>query len=525
MAFPQAAMTYGNLDPELILAGSFVFSRGVSPSVAVLRALPTPDLVDAIGTLTLTFNGATISFPGCKLLADGARRSMFRERGGRWSMEYLIADRRWAWKHRRVDGLFNQRLPDCRLLEVPELPLRKRSARQLAALLLDALGETGYDVSHLPDTAWPRLELRDNSIGGQLESLAETFGCVVVLGIDNVVRILRRGQGDTLPLGDTTFFDSVSWKSAGPAAVKLRARPTRVQAKLKLEPVAVEEDGSVVAVDDASYAPAAGWESQWPDAFAGVAEADRHLAFRSVWRWFRVIGAEDGSLDIPDVPFTLGSITQILPLEKTLLDTAEQRDGVLGSVPCYLEGAIYQQGDLPEVAPSRRLNIDFEIDAENGLVKLPYPVHSLGTDGRPAAPELYLTTSFCVRQASGEHWMAAATAAVPGGAGPTIEASCPHLWSVVGCATNTASAVDAELQVYAQSLAASLAPADCDDMAYDGLVAIQIDGAIAQVHWHMPFGSPAYTRAGRNVEIDSFTPAAAQRRDRERVLQLWEESR
>lgn len=523
MAFPQALMSYGNLDPETILAGSFTFARGVTPSLAVLRVLANDNFVDQVGTLSLKFDGNTISFPGCKLVEEGGRRRVQRDRGGRWTMEYLIADRRWKWQHVRIDGSFNKRLPDGRLRDIPELPLYKRSARQLAALLLDTLGESGYDVSEMPDDAWPPMLWHSQPVAGQLESLAEMFGCVVVLGLDDRVRLRRFGQGADLPVDDRSMFTSTPWTPAAPAEISLGMAPTRVQAILKLEPVAGEPDGSVVAVDDASYIPAGGWESQWPDAFPGVSEDDRHLAFMSVWRWFRVVGAEDGSLDIPGVPFKLDSIEQILPLRDTLLDTAEQRPGVLGAVPCYLEGEIYQQGDLPVVAPFRRLNTDFTLDRENGIVKLPYPLYSLGSDGLPRAPELYLTTSFEVRLLDGEWWKNFQVKSVPGGSGPAIQKVCSYLWDVVGCSTNSTSVINAEMQSVALAIATSLSPSVCDDMTYDGFVALELDGAIAQSHWEMPHREPAFTRIGRNVEVAASGPSHDERRTRERLRQLWEE--
>ena len=61
---------------------------------------------------------------------------------------YTIQDRRWRWKHKFVNGSYNVKDETG-----TAIGSTLKNAREIATLLLNALGETGYDVTAIPTTA------------------------------------------------------------------------------------------------------------------------------------------------------------------------------------------------------------------------------------------------------------------------------------------------------------------------------------------------------------------------------------
>lgn len=77
-----------------------------------------------------------------------------------------------------------------------------KSPQQLAKLCLDALGETNYDVSELPDTARPYVHWDEVRPAEALARLCDQFGCRVVLGVDDRVYVRQVGVGQPLDRTD-----------------------------------------------------------------------------------------------------------------------------------------------------------------------------------------------------------------------------------------------------------------------------------------------------------------------------------
>lgn len=520
-----ATFTYANLPASSVVAASFTLSRGVTPSIATIRTADNAGFVDATGTLTLSHRGSSMSLANCAVVV-GSRRA-FCDRNGRWLFEFDIADRRRLWQHKLIDGRFNTRLPDCRVRLDSRWPGEMKTLRQLASYVLDAMGETAYDVTDVPATLYPPVDWRQCSASAALDRIADIAGCVVCLGVDDRVRLKRRGSGASMPGAGTALFAAHPWTPASPAGVTAYAGPTRVQATLLLEPVGMESDATraIKPIADLSYAPAAGWSTQHPESFAGVSPSSRPYAMQSVWRWYRVAVPEAG-LSIPGVVTPITSLAQILPLHPTLVDTAATLPGdALGEISAYVTGTVYQLGDLPVNADARYVNSDFTLDCQRGLVCFPYPVYKLNGSGMPTAADLSLTVSFHVRQANGEHLRRSVRSTLSGGVDADATIVVPHLHDVVGCSTNSWTTIEAELLGHADAIAMSMAATTCDDNWFEGLQFLSPDGAIAQVGWRCGAAKPSMTRVCRGVEADIFQPREQARRARVRVDYLWELSR
>ena len=232
------------------------------------------------GTLAIAFDRVRLEFPDCRLADAYLRRSQ-----GGYVIGLSIVDRRWKWAFGAISGRYNLRCAD----ESIDPENRARRPQELARLLLDGMGETGYDVSLLPNDARPLIEWISAVPAQALADLCDGLGCRVVLGIDNRVRIVRAGLGAFLPEGGRVTEGIGIDPPERPDALAVVCGPTRYQAKWELEAVGLDTDGAIKPIDELSYKPSAGWENEYPGLFSGVeGTRSRRRRVESVYRWYRI---------------------------------------------------------------------------------------------------------------------------------------------------------------------------------------------------------------------------------------------
>ena len=314
---PQGLFTFPGLNS--IRSGSFTLSHGISPSAAVIEITPQNNFAVQGGPLEITYGATAISFPDCRL--DMASLTVGTD-GRTWSLRVL--DRRWKWEFGHVSGSYNLRKPSGHIN-----PATEKSPRELAYMLLRAMGEAQFDVQQIPNETRPLVEWSYDNPAEQLQQLCDTLGCRVVLGIDNKVRICRLGNGANLPT------DKVSTAGYGfdppemPDSLLFVAAPTKYQMKFVLEAVGLDKDGTVKLIKDLSYNPLGvgeeyGWANQQPDVLSALRGADtlahriHTLALSTVFHWYRI--KEPATLDwmVPSYG-KIRSIKQVLPLTDNLL--------------------------------------------------------------------------------------------------------------------------------------------------------------------------------------------------------------
>lgn len=512
--------TYSGIPDDSILGATMTLHRGATPSVCTLRMTPEAPTPDDGGTLELSDGQTSVRLTNCAV-TSGSRR-MEKDRHGAWFREIQISDRRHFWNSARITWRGNERLPDGSLSRESTYTGNVRSARQLAETMLTKLGVQTFDVTDLPATSFPTMNWNGASCGTALAELAEAYGCVICLRSGDSVAVRRLGLGDELPTTDA-MLPTQPYRRHAPAVVRAMLGPTMVQASLELEAVGLDTDGSIIPKDDLSYVPDHGWEEEPAEWFPGVAAGDRPLALTSVWRWYRVV-AEGARLT--GVPFPIRSTTQILPLHPWHVDTGGWRDGGRTRRDAYVTGEFWQQGDLPGTTDEdRRVNADFKLDLERGIVMFDYPVHDIGTNGYPKAPVLKLHCVVNVRDADGETLRHVIDRGVPGGDRGVETVSVPWLWKAEGASSSGPAEMLAEAGALAGMLAEARSPQTCEDMAYAGIQPIWPDGRIAQVMWQVGYGRAPMTRASTGVEFDWYSRSYSERRDRERVRDLWERRR
>ena len=301
---------FGGLEVQVSFA--MTRSHGTAPDVGQLvwrQGTTQPSTL--IGDLVFT-NGDTVivTMPNCMLAQPQEARSQHRD------IVYQVMDRRWKWKWPRVFGNWNVRDDKGDLVSGTE-----KTPRQLASLLLDALGETGYDVTALPtDQAMaPTVEWWYTPAGVELDKLCALFGCSVNLLNDNTVLICTDNTGDIPDDTGLAFpVENGLIINLAPDYISAYANDTLFDSWLTLEPIGRERDGTVKPLELLSYEPDEGWKS---DPTHGYAQRIRQtlratvdeelidktieLANRTIYREYRVTGFPAGQLFFPG--FTLES--------------------------------------------------------------------------------------------------------------------------------------------------------------------------------------------------------------------------
>lgn len=504
-----------------ILRAEMLFSRGASPSSCLVR-VPPGEIAASTGTLTLDDgDGGSVSWTNAAV----NRATVRHEHGVSGSrMSVQILDRRWKWRDQEIEGEYNRRLPNGTLVTAT-----RKNARQLATILLTAMGETGVDVTAVPASVFPLADWKCAVPALELERLASSVGCTIVLGRDDKVRICKLGQGASLPVNDNLAYEpAVVTPSRKPAKIRVCMGDVVWQCKWKLEAVGRETNGEIRRIDQLSYRPSAGWGGQWWCQFPDVSVADKPAALESVWRWYRIVTLAEGGLTPRLFPQTVQSIDQHLPLMASLLAPVTMPGGGQAATTAFVEGQFWTQGDTATNCPAgTRYPGDFKLVGEQGIVQFPYPMFRFQS-GAIVPADIYLTATCRVRLNAGGYATYGYDRNINGGTAPVHLIRHPELStgviqnysgsSVTGTTTNR-TASDAEAAAYATAIASQYS-GQWQDHTYLGFEPIDLDGAVAQAQFTVNSGLACSSRFSRMHEFSPFAADAAQRFRREQTDRL-----
>lgn len=508
----QGYVRLSGFDESAIVGARFTLSRGIAPSVCHLRIVPQAYLDKTPTTLTFHYEGRSVSFSQCAI--DTAH---IRFRMGRTGIlqDLKIYDRRWKWRYGRISGTYNQRSCSGR----PAAPLV--NLKQLVDLCFAALGETA-DTSVLPTDVYPAVAWRDVRPDLQIAWLCELVGCVVCLGIDDAVRVCKIGNGIPLPAGGVTLIERARVNTyVIPSQIVAGLGPTIFQGFLELEPVGLDVDGVIKPINLLSYRPSGGWQTQWWGSFPDVAANRRHLAFKSVWRWYRIKGTVPSGVN--------GGATGLDSIE-LLNALVEDAGGVCH--PPVIRGTFWPYSDHKINVTNAMYSGEFTLNTHTKCVEFEYPViqwsGSSSSSSTPLAATLKLGTGFMVRDASGTFLTREVSLAVPGSGVVTKPRVVKMPWirdtQILEAVYNgTAYNATAEVNAILNHVLGAYNAKEFEEQVYNGLEPISPDGAIAQVKLVGGFRRPVITRASRNFEFDIYTNGHQQRRQAERLMQMSDE--
>lgn len=513
---------FGVTFPELKLTrGDMLLTHGIAPSVCVAYAVAEP--TDAMyGDLAFTDGDMPIlTFKDCAIdqytLTPPAVRRGFRYR-------VLILDRRWKWKHCLISGRYNVRLADGTIKADT-----KKTYKEVLEILLKALGETSYDIRLTEEGLEPpEVNWSSQRADLQLAYLCDRVGCLIVLRLDNTIKIVPYGEGPTYP---TTGFELNPVIDTNPSAlpkyVAATLGPTKFQMKIKLEAVGVDRDGSIRPIDELTYKPDAGWKYEIPGVFANVPDGEeRQLARDTVYRWYRIQAFADGTKELPDSDYTIENITDILPLLPQLADVSDDT----ADTP-FLDGYFFNsdlKGINEETGEFSRFDEEFELDTERGIVKLPYAVFKViaagDAVGHQDPAELYLTAAFYARKNPVsalwfyEYSHEINKRSTNGYGTAQVEQldmfRCliqEYIEKTRTTLRDNKTNVEEQARMLAESHAKIYTALPTMSMQWNGLYKIDIDGNVPMLRW-LVGGKAATTWGGKNLEYHYQTMSRSEKR-------------
>lgn len=559
-------MTYGELGA--VQSGQFTLTRGTSPSVAILMVYPQDGIPPITGTLAITFGSRSLNFRDC--LLDSATQ---QTTGTGQIIECRIKDRRWKWANPVISGEYNVYRDNGELDTSTE-----KTPQQLATLCFEAMGETGFDVGALPNDGRPHVFWDYSSAAQSLESLAESYGCRVVLGLDDVARLCRLGEGESLPILDSIMSGGdVVDPPETPSEIVVVGEPDEFQADFLLEAVGLDTDGSVKLIDDLGYKPADGWLAADVDEgfLDSIAEANlpgRILAKRTVFRWYRV--KESSFADaLPEIvraqSFTVSNSWQIefLPYQlETKYEAGEEQQRSPAVYGFYYDNKDNDKNNLNAVGDLVALQQDstdeihstmvytgaprldlkqsdiesggFGIDLKNKIVMFAEPVYADAWQGavvEHGKATLYLRIAFRVRKPNTREYLHTEASKPMGGTNAPLVVRAPALvrrmapqysaglnFQTVDYLVNTTDDFIREAQLYADGAAREFQTLQAATYTYEEILPISPDGAIDQVSWSVDSNSTAKTTAMRNNDVQSYLPSYQERRQRQKTAEINE---
>ena len=517
MSAPQGTFSFPAI--EGVLSASVTVTNGISPSITSVTIEPKPGM-PRLGAAVWSCNGVPIrSFPNSVIQGLQVSRQ-----DGRTTWQLAIADRRWMWANGQISGEYN--VPgDGGVIEST-----KKSPRELAELCLQAMDETGFDVSALPDTGELYVNWEVEVPAKALADVCDNYGCTVALLPNNTVRVVRIGDGAALPGGALAVDETVEPANM-PSQLIVLSAPVRWQLDFPLEAVGREEDGEIKPINDLSYTPADGWEKQSILDFGSIPESDRENAKESVYRWYRIRALSEGEpiTELPDAVIDLEEEWQVLPVydefvTKLKSETQESNEKAIVWGRFHdAQGAGGLNIETPVSINSFNRKLRNEqshvVDAEIGVVKFSEPVSFF--DPNPAARtgekpgELFIRCSVNLRDKDTRELQRMFRSVVVDPTSPSppkylVRDDLIPRYLLINRAAGTwvdnREDIENQMDDYLEEELANFLTFPGASAQYAGFVFAENDGAIRQITYRIANGA-ATTEINRNTERpDRSTP-------------------
>jgi hypothetical protein len=258
----RVALTIAPQDVSRIQGtGDLVFNDGINQPVPIAdcQVVDLTAPAGVTGPLTLT-------------LLDGRWRWDFGDVSGRWNIPF---DRSQTVPplEKPLDPTANQPVPPTTTPAEDQIrEYTKKTAPELAKLLLKAMGVKSYDLGGLDPKATPSVNWVAVNPASALQQLATDLGCVVAFNPSTLaVKIAKQGEGGPLPGGQTVVESPELRARPRPSKIVCYGAPDRVQMRIPLLAAGLDFDGAVRPLDKLSYRPVDGdWRKVFPPHFAGL---------------------------------------------------------------------------------------------------------------------------------------------------------------------------------------------------------------------------------------------------------------
>jgi hypothetical protein len=526
-AFPQGLVTFPGLNT--FKSAEYTASQGIAPGVCTIE-MPQELVgsVEAQGDLTLSYGDQSITLYSCVVDAANISRS-----GGGFIARVQIYDRRWAWQFGYISGHYNLPGPGTSTAggtatgDGTAPPLiradTEKDPQGLASLCLDAMGEEDYDVSVLPNSSRPERHWSYENPAQALEQLCESLGCRVVLDLaSDSVQVVVVGDGGDLPEGPVQWVSEGLKPAEPPSSLLFVGGQTVQQGFLELNAVGRDTSGSIVDIDDLSYTPDDGWESE-PTSFPDITSEPAHTyAEESIYRWWQ-----------PVVPFTAPDGTNVTDLKQLILfdrqlDTNQDPDDPNGAttqrpeILGYFDPTYAQSTEKPTTLLTYHGSIQVD---QNRCLVITADQLLANEEGENEPAELWVKTSFSLRDVDTRepvhYTLSYPLDGSPNLTQPQIVRHDELTLQVRGAfgggpGTDNSSVISQAANYYLDAIAAQYQSVQSLDVPYVGIVPIQVDGTICQVTYSIQSGEggACLTRASLNTEHSHYIPKYERRRDK-----------
>jgi len=532
--YPGLVETTGNATVTL--------SHGVRPSQFTIETAINSSLFPQVGTVSVVQDGdVVVQFPDCAI--DG----VFRSDGVETKYTVQILDRRWRWIRGGgvMVGHYNVRKPDKKRAFVEG---STKSIRELLNLCFENLGERAYDTSLVPSgidfDQIPEIFWDYTPTYQALDELCSKVGMRIVLGTDNVVRVMPNGFGSPLPNLPTLVSDPSTIQSVAlPDRLQFIAGPTVWQGLLELKPVGMDLDNQIKPIDELSYKPSEGWYAWSPDypeygvtyGSNNIEKAKaKQLAQQTVWKWYQVGGQLDGSMGpVPQYDGEVSHLWQYVIQDK-LLENSEDSSGNIATLRPYVVGQWYQPNlGLPansSVEPGNttmdtRFPEPISIDQKNSVVQFSRAMYRINNDQYEPA-RLWLWCAYQIKEKNSRvplRWHYTYPLPKPASGAGALPVVVPDVFltidvksefngfghSVTEIVTNQSEVMQAA-QFYLNQKWQEIKPNEGIDATYAGFENISPNGLIQQVTWSLSAGV-GMTRASTGCEHSIIGPRFKQR--------------
>lgn len=493
-------------------------TNGIHPNQIVLWCLPQTGNIASMGTLQFGNEGTVVEMRDC--LVD---RPNYRVSTNGHSIGLVLLDRRWRWKYATVTGRYNVPLGNGDLLN-------RKSAQDLAYLCFQAMGEPGAIVGEMPGDVYPEVAWDATRADIALDELCEMFGCEPTLYLNDGAAIIRYGFGAFPPNNlDIQSLGITIDPPVVPKTLRAVCDKTIVQCRMEYEAVGVDRDGSVVPIDDLTYKPAGGWESEadWTE-FPAVAEfSDRLLAAQSVGKMYRPVAFADGGMVVPGLDVEIDNIERLTPFRARLLETFTVDDDVVFNTPkvigkYWVEGSPTVSQNTEDYEP---VNQPFRFDRGSGIVKFEKPLLKLNDSNQWVPADLLVTVAFSVERSDSLLPIRAEfTRDIGGSIGEVVLETRirPHMIvcryddtadaTVVSETVDNWDGISEEADIALQRVAETYTVQSAGQVVHRGIQEIFTDGIVRQVYWSI--GESGFTTvASVNCEGIPNCPRLADRRN------------
>jgi hypothetical protein len=257
-------VSYGGINA--IESVEFCDCSGTQPSRGTIKFFPQGQFPDEDSDVVFTYNENVITIKDCH--ADSIA---FEGGSGGQVCAMQFLDSRWRWAHRSITGRYNFRLPNNYIN-----PQHEKTPQELATLLFQALGESVYDVSALPNDARPEANWDHANAAQELDRIVNDLGCrIVPVRSIGGWAVVVTGEGRDLPDFPAESIGEGLDPQETPDYIKIVTAPIRYQIQLPLEAIGKDTDLSWKRLKDISYAP-------YPDEPSGGFGSSDWMQFRNL---------------------------------------------------------------------------------------------------------------------------------------------------------------------------------------------------------------------------------------------------